>query len=250
VGEGDPPLFYFDGLLEPGERVVLAEEESAHAGLSRRLKPGDRIRVTDGQGVVAGAEIVGWEKRRLVVRFLERRVLPRSPGPEIWLGAAVIRGPRYEFLLEKATELGVRTLIPLQTSLSGGSPGGREKPARWKRLLIAAMKQSGQAYLPDLRPPMGLSEVIDRANPCDIWMAELGSFCSPIETRIPNRLLLLVGPEGGWDDREREYVRGRGGILLSLGPNRLRAETAGLALVVHALSVLGMMGRGGGGETP
>jgi 16S rRNA (uracil1498-N3)-methyltransferase len=246
VARDERPFFFHEASPQPGEVVVLSEEESGHALKSLRLKPGDAVVLTDGKGSLSEGVIKGAARRRVEVDVVSTRIEDPPMEPEAWLAPALIRGPRFDFLIEKATELGARAICPLITARTEVRSRSDVKIDRWRRIAIAALKQSQRARLPEIFEPSGVREWIDRGDFDQIWVADLvrneaprREFSSP-----PGRVLLLIGPEGGWEEREREDFARRGASVISLGDNRLRAETAALALLVLARGSFGILGKG------
>lgn len=240
----DHPRFYHPGTLDLGDLIDLAPDETTHAAGSLRLHSGDRVVLLNGEGVEATATIVDIHRRQLQLRVDERRDIPRPAGPEVWLAASVIRGPRFDLVLEKATEIGVDVIVPLLARHGEVKPAGHEKPERWRRIVVAAMKQSKQVRAPRLLEPQPLEDLLASRNFDGLWAAHPGKQCS--EPAAPpataTSWLLLTGPEGGWHPAELTELRRAGAGFISLGPNRLRAETAALTLLIHFHSQRGSLG--------
>jgi len=212
--------------------VVLPEDEAAHAVRVLRKRPGDEIVVVDGAG--------GWHRVRLdhadrkgaSGTILETRREVGEPAYALSIGLALLKNrSRFETFLEKAVELGVREVIPLRTHRTGK---GQFKVHRAEQVLIAAMKQCGRSRLVRLAAPQPLAAVLGQG---DVDLALLAH-----EQAAPDRSLVrvlaahpaapslrvLIGPEGGFTDEEVEAARQAGYAPVSLGPRRLRAETAAL----------------------
>jgi 16S rRNA (uracil1498-N3)-methyltransferase len=245
VADPDLPFFHSPRPAAPGDTVRLGDEEARHGGRSLRLKSGDLVILADGEGGLAEARVGAARPGRLELTVLSRRQVPRPRGPEIRLAAAVVRGPRFDLLVEKATELGADVLVPLLTRHGEVRPGGVEKPERWRRLAISALKQSRRAWLPRIEPVTTLEAFLEAWPGGTLWVAEPGEPGPGIPKPDGDRLGLLVGPEGGWHPSETALLAGRGAVFISLGPNRLRTETAALALLVHARGALGFIGPAG-----
>lgn len=242
MAEPDLPFFFHPHPAAAGCLVRLASEEARHGGRSLRLKAGGLVVLADGEGGLSEARVEAAHSGRIEATVLSTRRVPRPGGPEIRLAAAVVRGPRFDLIVEKATELGVDVLVPLLTRHGEVRPAGVEKPERWRRLAIAALKQSRRAWLPRIEPVTEL-EAFLRAWPGGaLWVAEPGEPGRAPAGVAPDRLGLLVGPEGGWHASEAALLRQSRASFISLGPNRLRTETAALALLVHARTVLGLVG--------
>lgn len=280
MGDGGPPRFFHAGPLTVDDVVALDAEEVAHAGSSLRLRVGDPLLLVDGAGGEADAVLDTAGRRRMDARIVAVRQSPRTDGPELWLGCGVLKGPRFDLVLEKATELGVAGFVPLLTRFTGVHPAGESKPERWRRIAVAALKQSRRSWLPELRQPIEPAALLDGEVFDAIYVAHPGREANlpepgaerlpggdaarlslvpplgrapagskaagraPAEAPIARRELLLVGPEGGWHREELGLFTKRGAIFITLGHNRLRAETAALALLGWRLTTLGRFAPG------
>lgn len=256
MGDGGPPRFFHSGALAPDDVVALDPEDVAHAGSSLRLRVGDPLILVDGAGGEADAVLDSAGRRHMTARITAVRHRPVPPGPELWLGVGILKGPRFDLVLEKATELGAAGLIPLETRYTGVHPSGEAKPERWRRILVAALKQSRRAWLPKLKAPVAPRALLDGERFDALFVAEPGRRAPdapapegrPVPAGAgrdrPARELLLVGPEGGWHPDELRLFRERGAQFISLGDNRLRAETAALALLCWRLAALGRFAPG------
>jgi len=194
----------------------------------------------DGEGAAYEAEIVAVGKSEIRAKITKTRRRLNEPLAEITLAQGLLKGNRFDWLVEKATELGVRRIVPLLTERSA-KMAGTARIERWKRLALAAMKQSGRCVWPEIIEPMSLLRVLGLGASCQYrFIADPRG--SALETSgndkglsaVP-RALVLVGPEGGFTDEEVSLTQERGFQKISLGPRRLRAETAGMVLLVLTL---------------
>ena len=233
-------------FAEGGAAVALSEEESRHLRDVLRLRAGEEAYVFDGEGrefrcVVAEAGGRGGAAR-LEVRTPVEPPSPESP-LELTLAVALLKGEKFDLVVQKATELGVSSIIPVSTKRSEVRPrdereeSGRSKRVeRWRRLALEAAKQSGRARLPRVAEPRGFESVVeDEEGPerLRVLFAERGGTgldAPAAATSRPTHVTALVGPEGGWDDEELELARARGWTIVTLGGRTLRAETAALAV--------------------
>jgi len=264
VSDGGPPRFFHEGTVAPGTSIELDADESGHGTQSLRLHPDDIIELVDGQGHLARARVTGSHRRRLVVSVIEQSFHAPTFQTRLIVGLGLLKGPRFDLALEKLTELGADVVVPLLTHYSEVPGEGKTKFIRWGRILLSAMKQSRRVYRPELREPIRLRDLL-AAEPVDAIL--VGHPAPPAITEAPGldggntgdlpapdggkpvavspswrTELLLVGPEGGWAPGEIEQFRKAGATFISLGPNRLRAETAAMALLTWRLSVLGVLG--------
>jgi 16S rRNA (uracil1498-N3)-methyltransferase len=220
-----------------GDSVVLPPDEARHATRVLRHREGDEIIVVDGIG--------GWFRVRLdhAVRdaaagtIVERRRDEGEPSFSLTIALAPLKNPsRFETFLEKAVELGVGRVIPL---LSERAERHRIKTARAENIIIAAMKQCGRSRLTELTEPMSFDQVISGAEDQVRMICHEGTDRN--DDGIVSRLMtlrhvagvsVLVGPEGGFTDEEVARAAEHGFTAVSLGPRRLRAETAAIAAAV------------------
>jgi 16S rRNA (uracil1498-N3)-methyltransferase len=227
--------------------VSLSEEESRHLRDVLRLRAGDEARVFDGEGrefacVVSEA---GGRKggARLEVR---ERVEPPSPESplELTLAVALLKGEKFDLVVQKATELGAARVVPVETKRADvrlrDERDASKRVERWRRLALEAAKQSGRARLPSVDEPTPFAIFVEgasRAHEARVLFAEGGG--APLESLLtgkgerPAAVNALVGPEGGWEEEEIERARARGWLTVTLGGRTLRAETA--AITVCAL---------------
>lgn len=229
--------------LRPGIHVRLSPEESKHCTRVMRLGPGDNILLTDGRGAEAEGKILSAEKDGVVAEITAlREAAERSFRFE--LIQAPLKGPRMDWLIEKATELGVDAIHVLdsQHAVAGG-----ERAERWQRLAQAAMKQSGNPRMPEIHGGAGFAEVLTR-----IPSSFSGFLLSPGATqglagavenavkRGRSTIVLAIGPEGGFSAEEEAAFLQRGFVPCLLSRQILRGETAALsalAIALHALEI-------------
>ena len=210
-----------------GDRIPLAGPEAHHLTRVRRLGVGAMVEVFDGQGGLASGRIAEIGRDRVAIAVEVRGVAPRPSTPEVTLATAIPKGERVEWLVEKATELGVARLIPLRTAYSVVDPRA-SKLDRLRRRVIEACKQSGRNHLMDLGDPVSWDELIRSVDdPIRLVADPEGGALGPITPS--NRLTIAIGPEGGLTSEERGGARDQGWRAVGLGPHVLRIETAAIA---------------------
>lgn len=224
-------IFYAPEIIAPGG--VLSAEESAHAVRVLRLGAGAIVRLVDGRGNLHEARIVDPSPRGCRVEILNTFADfgHRATGVTVAV-APTKNADRLEWFLEKATEIGLRAVVPIECA---NSERRVLKPERAAKVLVSAMKQSLKAYLPELQPLTPVDQVFDR--PFD--GVKLIAHCRAEGVRIPitealpagRDALILIGPEGDFTSREVARARANGFIEVSLGESRLRTETAALVTV-------------------
>lgn len=222
--------FFAPQKLTPGEDVAVSGEEFHHAARVVRLRAGDEVELFDGKGMAARGRTTAFSSNAFVVR-IESLIPSRESPIALHLAMAVIQLEKFELVLQKATELGARSIVPLVTDrVEIRSERYRGKQERWERIVFEAVKQSGRATIPELNAPVPFRELMAREGAKVVFDADEPPTA---DSASPADLTLCIGPEGGWSEEEVALARERGCIFARLGPRRLRAETA--AIVAMAL---------------
>jgi len=233
--------FLVAGNLALGARIELSPEEAKHCTRVMRLGVGDSLILTNGRGVEAEAKILSAEKAGVVVEITN--ICEQAPSPfRCELIQAPLKGPRMDWLVEKATELGVSALhvMDSQYSVAGG-----ERSDRWKRLAQAAMKQSGNPQFPEIFDAAPLGEILGRMRgPFSGFLlspsAQIG-LADGVALALKNgatNLVLAIGPEGGFSREEDEVFQARGFLPCRISRQILRGETAAISALSIALHTL------------
>ncbi|HIE03287.1 MAG TPA: 16S rRNA (uracil(1498)-N(3))-methyltransferase [Candidatus Latescibacteria bacterium] len=225
------PVFYVRPEDVGDGRLVLKEDEVRHMRVLR-LRPGDRIEAVDGRGRWFLADVEDIGDALATARKVSEVAWVGEPEVRVTLGIGLIKGERFDFLVEKSTELGVHRIFPLLTSRTvrvGVSPS---KAERWRRIAKAAMKQCRRSWLPDVSVPVDLEEALREMEDMELKLVAWEEERRPLEDVLPEGKVrsvgLLVGPEGGFREEEVEMAEDIGFVPFSLGPRRLRSETAGI----------------------
>ncbi len=229
------PMFYCPELASAGNELTLSGEELRHAHSARRLRVGDALWLFDGSGDVAQAIIRGFDRRARALRLelTARRSLP-APRPHVGLACALPKGERQAVLLDMATQLGLQAFWPLhcERSVARATAGAHR---RWQRICLQACKQSRRPHLPALERPLTPSQAAGLASRgYEIWVADPQGAVYRTGSaggRAPDRLLLVVGPEGGLTAAELGVLQAAGARRMRLGEGILRIETAAVALL-------------------
>jgi 16S rRNA (uracil1498-N3)-methyltransferase len=217
----------------------LEGDDARHLTRVLRVEPGQRYEISDNNQAYL-AEVETARKELVIFRTIEKLDPPPLQARMV-LCAALVKFDHFEWMIEKATELGVAEIVPVETVRSerGLERAAHKRLERWRRIALEASQQSRRAFLPDVREPSALTQVLGREESYKYALDEepggaaLASAFPPVR-RGEDSVALLVGPEGGWTDEERaEFVAARW-TRVSMGPLILRAETAALAALAVA----------------
>lgn len=219
------------------DRFCLEGREHHHLSRVARVRPGNLVWLTDGQGRRLLAEVESIEAERTWLRPL--KMVEETIKTRIILGLGLTRPVVFDFIIEKATELGVSEIQPLLTSRSQPMPADRldKRIQRWERIAREALKQCKGGCLPRLDLPLKLEQAAGRkVNGLRFYLSEDSPryFRDILMTDRVEEVYLLAGPEGGWTEEEKELLDRAGFQGLSLGNRILKTETA----VISALSLI------------
>lgn len=221
-----------------GTSLVLSPEESHHLRRVLRLREGDRVVAFDGTGREYLCQIERVTDDQVLLRIL-KDYQPRVESPLfLRLGQALVKGEKFDWVVQKATELGVREILPLVTDHCEPWAHRWERSDRlhrWRRIALEACKQCGRTQVPLVRDPLSVTEFVTRSSGVTVMAVERGGKpLSFLEEAFrfdpPREVNILIGPEGGWSAREVELAQKAGARQVTLGPRILRTETAGIIL--------------------
>jgi 16S rRNA (uracil1498-N3)-methyltransferase len=224
--------FFFEENLPLSNDFILSEETSKHVSQVLRMKEGEEIRVTNGKGQTIIAEIILPDKKKTKVKTI-RKVFSESPKSKISIAISLIKSTnRFEWFAEKATEIGVSAIIPMVCKRSEKTHFRKE---RIRSILISAMLQSQQSWLPELSEPVKFSDLLKNEQKEQKFIAH----CLPEDKKELKDLLtkaiskiILIGPEGDFTEEEIQEAIQQDYLPVSLGDTRLRSETAGIVAAV------------------
>jgi 16S rRNA (uracil1498-N3)-methyltransferase len=220
--------FFFDGPLGPGD-VTLEGPEAHHLSAVRRFAAGEAVTLFNGEGHEYPATIVDAGKKRVALHVTGVRSPVRELGYPLHVAAALPKGDRGDFLIEKLTELGTTDFTPIATERSVVKAGDA-KVDKLRRAVIEASKQCGRNVLMRVHPPARWAEWCVRQTGRRFFGHPGPSGSSPAP--LPGVVTVAIGPEGGFTEAEAELAVSAGWERLSLGPRILRVETAALAAAV------------------
>jgi 16S rRNA (uracil1498-N3)-methyltransferase len=257
-------FFYVEPENVGEDNLKIFGEEAMHITTVLRYKKGEVIEVVDGKGGKYKVMIASAEKNLIEGKILSKTLLENEPKVFLTLAQSIGKGMKMDWVIEKGTEIGVSSFIPLVTlrtsvqpfgklrMVSEASPLGDEKEKarlkRWRRVAISSMKQSLRSVLPDIQKITTLDELLLKVKDFDLVLfGSLDEQAKKIKSlarfkKTLKKLLVIVGPEGGFTEEEEEKLIQAGAIPVNLGKRRLRTETAGIvfcALVLYKWGDLG-----------
>jgi len=225
---------FFVDTIRSGS-AELRGEEARRLTRVLRVEAGQRYEISDNRSAWL-AEIAEARGERGVFRLIEP-IVSAPPPANITLCAALIKFDRFEWIVEKATELGVERILPIETTRveKGLFEAARKRTERWTRIARESSQQSRRLQAPEILPPVRLEAALSESADHRYFLEERSA--PPLLRAIPAeriagaRLALLSGPEGGWTDAERELAASAGWHPVSLSPRVLRSETAAAAAI-------------------
>jgi 16S rRNA (uracil1498-N3)-methyltransferase len=225
------PRLFVDERLEAGAEFPLADAQAHYLATVLRLDRGAELRLLDDATGEWAAEVSDVGRRRISVR-VGGMIRGRETVPDLWLLTAPIRSERFEWIVEKATELGVRRIVPVLTARVNH---GRLKPERLRAHMVEAAEQCGRTALPELADAVKLGELLAGWNASRTLLfadEEGGDSMAALKPAPP--AAILIGPEGGFSAEERAAILAVAGTRrLGLGPRILRADTAVVAAIAQ-----------------
>jgi len=215
-------------------RAQIEGEDARHLTRVLRVEPGQRYEISDNRNVYL-AEVETAHKEHVVFQTLEKLDAPLDT-VRLVLCAALIKFDRFEWIVEKATELGVAEIVPVQATRSehGLERAAVKRVERWRKIALEASQQARRAHLPEIPEPIALEEALAIAADHRYTLDENQGGVPFSKALPPNRtaqdsVAILTGPEGGWTVEERSQFVPAGWTPVSMGPLILRAETAAIA---------------------
>lgn len=225
---------------EDRTRVVLSADEARHLRDVLRLHEGDEVYVFDGEGAEFLCSVQQIDRRTTIELTVQREVEPARPESplELTLAVALLKGEKFDLVVQKATELGVARIIPLMTKRADvrlrEERDADKRANRLARLALEAAKQSGRARVPHIEAPRKFESFVEENSTAEVlfFSEREGVSLREIKNDLqPLSLTAVIGPEGGWDDAEIEMARlAPNWRIVTLGGRIMRAETAAIAI--------------------
>jgi 16S rRNA (uracil1498-N3)-methyltransferase len=236
------------------DRMTITGDQARYLSVVLRVKPGESLTVFDGQGYKYDCRIVQIHKKEVIAEVIRKDSFSVESPVSIILAQSMPKSDKMDLIVEKSTELGVRSVIPLITEYS--QVRHTEKVDRWKKIALSAAQQCGRGKIPDILEPISFLEYLSRisgplkkesrSTVAGLIFSE-GHECRHLKEILPgfldiNNIIILVGPEGGFSKKEVHSAVRSGFIEASLGPRILRTETAPLAAISIIQYELGDVG--------
>jgi 16S rRNA (uracil1498-N3)-methyltransferase len=244
------PVFFIGDEQVQDDHVTITGTLLKHLSDSLRVRVGDTLIITDPHRRRYAIEVVHLDRMRLRGRIIREQTAPPSTLPGLAIGQALLKGDRMDWVIQKATELGVSRITPVLTARAVIRPRAERTASqveRWQRIALEAAQQAERWEVPVVQPPTK-SVRFFAAHPPGLKLIlqerREGQRLSSLELPSdPQALITLaIGPEGGWTDRELEEASAAGFLAVTLGGRILRAETAAIAAVAVLQSRLGALG--------
>jgi len=221
-------------------RIILTGDLAHHLRDVLRFEAGDTVDLVDEKQGRYHTELTQVTKEKIIANILQKVKNTAPLGPSLFLAQAVLKGDKMDWVVQKATELGVSTILPVVTERTIARPRAEREAHhldRWHKIAKEASQQCGRSDVPAVRTVVSLDELLK--NPPDVslklvpWEREQEPALKAVLQNLEkeNSVMILIGPEGGLSASEIEKTRKAGWISVSLGPRILRAETAGLAVL-------------------
>ncbi len=227
---------FVDAPLAPGARVVLPESAGAHLVRVLRLREGEACVLFNGDGRDYDARLLAANKRGVEAEVFDARAIDNESPLRIVLLQGIARGEKMDLILQKATELGVAAFVPVFADRTEVRLDGErldKRMAHWRSVVVSACEQSGRARIPQLAPARGLAEAAASlaTDALKLTLDPQGEHRFDTLATTQTDIVIAIGPEGGWSEKDRLALRENGFAGLRLGPRVLRTETAGLAAI-------------------
>lgn len=239
-------FFYTPASLIKEGRVVIAGADARHLRVVRRVRQDDTIHVSDGGGRVLHVRVAEITNQRVTGEILGEKILAR-PGPQLSVFQGLAKGGKVDLVVQKLVEIGVDEIVIFGAGRSvpnWEAARAARASQRWRTIAYEAAKQSRRPFLPRVSGPADVSSAVEMLT--GLVLVAHGDSESRLSEVLPEtapeRISLIVGPEGGLEQRELEAFGAPGSALFTLGPQVLRTETAALvaaSLVLHRYGLLG-----------
>lgn len=241
------PRVYIDRNLQSGHEVLLPEQAGEHVARVLRLERGHPMILFNGDGREYDATLASLAKRAVTAEVGVGRDVDREAPLKLTLVQGIARGEKMDWILQKATELGVARIVPIvteRTEVKLDEERAERRVLHWTQVIAGACEQSGRTRLPQLEMPQRLDRwlsALDDDGPLRLALIPGGDVGARDLPAMPHGALLCVGPEGGFSDKDIAMLQQSAFRALRLGPRILRTETAGIAALAALQALQGDM---------
>jgi 16S rRNA (uracil1498-N3)-methyltransferase len=249
------PVYFIQSRSIQGGRVTLSGELAHHLGSVLRARSGETVDLVDESRIRYRALLEQITKKKILGKILQREEPEWRPGPAIALAQAILKGDKMTWVIQKATELGVDSILPVVTERTIARPRDEREVRqrdRWQKIAAEAAQQCGRLEYPTIEKQVSFEELLKNPPEASLkllpWEGEHAQSLKPVlaefrvrghrpssiqDSRDPgsDSIVFVIGPEGGFSIHEIEKARAAGWLSVSLGPRILRADTAGAALL-------------------
>lgn len=245
-----PVLFVSPECIDR-QTISVTGDVLVHLRDSLRITVGETLWLNNGQGAKCRVAITEVSKRAVTARILETIQEPPRETPRLILGQSLLKGEKMDWVIQKATELGVSEIVPIESQHSVvqlKADRVDHQLARWQRIALEAAQQSEQWRIPTIAPPDSLSALLTSwaTGMLTLMLVERRDGKSLQTVTLPQdatgSILVLIGPEGGWSQEEAQIAEQGGSRLITCGQHILRSETAAIAAISILQSRLGTLG--------
>lgn len=238
--------FFIDKSALQNGRAAIDGEEFQHMTRVLRMKAGDALTLCDGGGTFFDGVISSVGEKSAEVEITAEYPAPTEPKLKITLFQAIPKNPKLEFIIQKATEIGVVKIVPMNTARIVAKLEKENKIGRLRKIAREAAKQSRRGIIPEVTAPVSFEEAVEAAAHCDLAIIPYEderktTVKECLRGKSAGTLAIMIGPEGGFEEEEISLARSRGVLSATLGRRILRTETAGLVAASIALYELGDM---------
>ncbi len=240
------PRIYVDAALTVGSRVTLDERATAHLSKVLRLRPPAPLLLFNGRGGEYPAVLEAAGKQTLVARVEQHVAVERESGLQLTLAQCVAKGEKMDYTIQKAVELGVQSIIPVESARTVVQLSGERLQRRsehWQSIIVHACEQCGRNRLPTLAPLQAFNDLLAMPERGPVLILSHRASQGLRQLPVPaGAVTLLVGPEGGWSEAELDIAADYDCRPLALGPRIMRTETAAVAAISAMQALWGDLG--------
>lgn len=234
--------FFIPSQQIENDVCFLTDEEHFHFSKVLRGKKGERISITDGEGNLYICEVISTDSKRTKIKIIEKTKEEKDP-ISLTVAQSILKNETMDFVIQKATELGADIIVPIHSKRSKSVKKEAIEPKlrHWRSIAINAIKQSKRLYLPKIEEPVELEFFLKLPLKGEkLLLSEKGEISiKDLLNRKPESAILLLGPEGGWEEKEEELILKHGFKSVSLGKYILRSDTA----LISAMTLLNIFWR-------